>query len=165
MDETTLQRLVDRLDIQDALTTYATAIDAGDWATLRTVFADDATALYDRDSGVLTGGDTIVAWVQAATADLDWQHHMISVYGVEIDGDEATALIYLLSHQTLHGVPDQIRMMTSKYRNRLRRVGDRWCISALDLEVGWYEERSFAQAARATEVTVPGINAHEEQLA
>jgi hypothetical protein len=148
MDEAHLQGLVDRLDIQDTLTTYASSIDDGDFDTVRTVFADDATALYDKDSGLLTGGDEIVVWLKAATADLDWQHHMISVYGVEIDGDEATALIYLLSHQTVRGVPDQTRMMTSKYRNRLRRVEGRWRISALDLQVGWYEQRDFPQALR-----------------
>jgi uncharacterized protein (TIGR02246 family) len=146
MDEATLQRLVDRLDIQDALTTYAAAIDNGDFDTVRSVFADDATALYDKDSGLLEGGDEIVAWVKNATADLDWQHHMISVYGVEIDGDHATALVYLLSHQTVVGTPHQTRMMTSKYRNELRRVDGRWRISALDLHVGWYEERDFHQA-------------------
>lgn len=153
MDEATLQRLVDRLDIQDALTTYASAIDEGDFATLRTVFADDATAVYDKDSDLLRGGDEIVAWVEDATADLDWQHHMISVYGVEIDGDEATALIYLLSHQTVQGSPHQTRMMTSRYRNRLRRDGGRWRISDLRLQVGWYEERDFPQAVTDHEAT------------
>lgn len=146
MDEANLQRLVDRLDIQDTLTTYAASIDDGDFDTLRTVFADDASALYDKDSGLLRGGDEIVAWVKHATADLDWQHHMISVYGVEIDGDEAKALVYLLSHQTVVGVPNQTRMMTSKYRNQLRRVDGRWRISKLDLRVGWYEQRDFPQA-------------------
>jgi hypothetical protein len=145
MDETILQRLVDRLDIQDTLTTYAAAIDDGRWETVRSVFADDATAVYDKDSGLLQGGDAIVAWLKGATVDLDWQHHMVSVYGVEIDGDEATALIYLLSHQTVVGVADQTRMMTSKYRNKLRRVDGRWRISVLDLQVGWYEERDFPQ--------------------
>ena len=146
MDEATLQRLVDRLDIQDTLTTYAASIDEGDFTTLRTVFTDDATAVYDKDSDLLVGGDEVVAWVKDATADLDWQHHMISVYGVEIDDDEATALIYLLSHQTVVGAPHQSRMMTSKYRNRLRRDAGRWRISDLRLHVGWYEERDFPQA-------------------
>lgn len=165
MDTAHLQRLVDRLAIQDTLTTYASAIDVGDFATLRTVFTDDATALYDRDSGPLVGGDTILTWVETATAPLGWQHHMISVYGVEIEGDEATALIYLLSHQTMSDAPDQIRMMTSKYRNRLRREGDRWRICALELEVGWYEERTFAQAARDTRVALPDLTAEQEQMA
>lgn len=146
MDEATLQRLVDRLDIQDALTTYAAAVDEGDFDTLRTVFTDDATAVYDKDSDLLEGGDAIVAWVRDATADLDRQHHMISVYGVRIDGDEATALVYLLSHQTVVGAPHRTRMMTSKYRNRLRRDAGRWRICDLRLHVDWYEERDFPQA-------------------
>ncbi len=148
MDEAKLQRLVDRLDIHDTITTYAAAIDAGDFATVRAVFADDATARYDVDSGLLQGGDAIVEWLKGATADLDWQHHMVSIYGVEIDGDEATALIYLLSHQTVIGVPHETRMMTSKYRNVLRRIDGRWRISVLDLEVGWYEQRTYINEAK-----------------
>ena len=149
MEETTLQRLVDRLDIQDTLTTYASSIDDGDFEAVRSTFTDDATAVYDRDSGLLEGGDAIVAWLKAATADLDWQHHMISVHGVELKGDEATALVYLLSHQTVLGTPHQTRMMTSKYRNKLRRDHDgRWRISALVLEVGWFEERDYKQGVK-----------------
>jgi ketosteroid isomerase-like protein len=162
MDEATLQRLVDRLAIQDTMTTYAASIDEGDYATLRTVFADDATAVYDKDSDLLRGADEILAWLKDATADLDWQHHMISVYGVEIDGDEATALIYLLSHQTVVGAPHQTPMMTSKYRNRLRRVGDRWRISDLRLQVGWYEQRDFPQPVTDQASVDPSTTTNEE---
>jgi len=144
-DAATLQRLVDRLDIQDTLTKYAATIDVKDFVGLRTCFADDATAIYDVDSDLLQGADEILAWLADAIAQLDWQHHMISIYGVDIDGDEATALIYLLSHQTVIGVPNETRMMTSRYHNKLSRRDGRWLISDLRLEVGWYEERSPKQ--------------------
>lgn len=140
-----MQRLVDRLDIQDTLTTYASAIDDGDFATVRGVFADDATAVYDKDSDLLSGGDAVVAWLRAATGNLDWQHHLVSIYGVTIDGDESSALVYLLSHQSVIGTPHQIRMMSSKYRFQLRRVSGQWRISDVRLKVGWYEERDFEQ--------------------
>ena len=106
MDEATLQRLVDRLDIQDTLTRYASDDRRGGLRRPSArCFADDATRTLRHGQRVLEGGDAIVAWMKDATADLDWQHHMVSVYGVDIDGDEATALIYLLSHQTVIGVP------------------------------------------------------------
>ena len=142
MDEATLHRLVDRLDIQDTLTRYATTIDAGDFGGLRTCFTDDARARYGAESEWLEGGDAIIAWIKDATADLDWQHHLVSVYGVDIEGDQASVLMYLLSHQTVIGVPHETRMMTSKYRNQLRRTDEGWQMTVLDLEVGWYEERS-----------------------
>jgi hypothetical protein len=141
VDDKTLQRLVDRLDIQDLLTTYATAIDIRELDTVRACFADDARARYGQTEEWLVGGDTVVAWIDDATKDLEWQHHMISLYGVEIDGDRATALAYLLSHQKEAGTTDEIRMMTSRYHNTLSRVDGRWKIQVLDLEVGWYEER------------------------
>jgi SnoaL-like domain len=150
VDDAIVQRLVDRLDIEDTLTRYATTIDAGEFDGLRTCFTDDARARYGAESEWLEGGDAIVAWIKGATEDLDWQHHMVSVYGVDIEGDAATALMYLLSHQTVIGVPDETRMMTSKYRNTLRRTGGGWRMSELDLEVGWYEERSNVKEKELT---------------
>lgn len=140
--EATLQRLVDRLDVQDALTTYAAAIDVKDFAALRTVLSDDVRARYGRDEVWIDGADAVMAFIEHGVRDLDWQHHMLSVYGVDIVGDEATALVYLLSHQTVLGAPGTTRMMTSRYRNRLRREPGGWRISVLDLDVGWYEERT-----------------------
>lgn len=156
MDDATVQGLVDRLAVQDVLTRYAAACDTKDFTTLRTLFADDARARYGHtppsaslpDALVqpwMEGGDVIVDWMEEGVANLDWQHHMVSVYSVDIDGDEARTLTYLLSHQTVIGVPDEIRMMTSRYRNTLRRVDGRWRIAELDLEVGWYEERNANQ--------------------
>jgi ketosteroid isomerase-like protein len=141
-DEATLQRLVDRLDIQDTMTMYATASDAKDFVRLRACFTDDARARYGVESEWLVGGDQIVAWLGGAFAPLDWGHHLVSVYGVDIEGDQATALMYLLSHQTVSGAPDEVLSMTAKYRNTLRRSGGRWQIAQLDLEVGWFEARN-----------------------
>jgi hypothetical protein len=144
-DKQQLQRLVDRLDIQDLITTYATTIDIRELDTVRTCFADDARARYGQTEEWLVGGDTIVAWIDGATKDLAWQHHLISMYGVEIDGDDASALVYLLSHQQVAGTTDETRMMTSRYHNKLRRIEGRWKIQVLDLEVGYYEERKQQQ--------------------
>ena len=145
MDEVILQRLVDRLDIEDVLTRYPATIDVKDFAGLRPLLTDDARARYGVGEPWMEGGDTIAAWIEGAVEDLDWQHHMVSVYEVQVDGDEAKALVYLLSHQTVTAVPDQVRMMTSRYRYRLRRTAGAWRISELDLEVGWYEERNANQ--------------------
>ena len=144
MDDAQLQRVVDRLDIQDTLTTYATACDAKDFAALRGCFTDDARAHYGAQSEWIEGGDTIVGWLEGAFAPLDWGHHLVSVYGVQIDGDEATALMYLLSHQTMTETPGQVLSMSCKYRNRLRRTASGWQISSLDLAIGTVEPRALA---------------------
>jgi len=140
--ESTVQRLVDRLDIQDTMTMYATASDAKDFDALRACFTDDARARYGSGSEWLEGGDVIVEWLKGAFAPLDWGHHLVSVYGVDIHEDDATALMYLLSHQTVTGAPNEVISMTCKYRNTLRRSGGRWQISTLDLEIGWSEQRT-----------------------
>jgi len=150
VDQATLQRLVDRLDIQDAMTAYATAADAKDYDQLRACFTDDARARYGVQSEWLEGGDVIVAWLREQFAPLDWGHHLVSVYGVDIAGDQATALMYLLSHQTVSGNPDEVLSMSAKYHNTLRRGSGRWRISELDLEIGWFEQRSNVKEKELT---------------
>jgi hypothetical protein len=152
MDNATMQRLVDRIDIQDLLTRYAASCDAKDYATLRALFTSDAKARYDHvhsrfgaEAVWIEGGDNIVDWIEGQVRDLDWQHHMVSVYSVDIDGDEASALVYLISHQTKTATPDVVLMMTSRYTNSLRRIDGRWRIAGLDLQVGWSETRNANQ--------------------
>jgi hypothetical protein len=56
-----LQELSDRMEIQAALTRYATAVDSKDWALWRTVFTPDADVDYTSSTplrGLLPGMST-----------------------------------------------------------------------------------------------------------
>lgn len=154
----------DRLAVSDTLLRYCSSVDTKDFDTVRSLFADDATASYG-GSDWIQGADTIVAWLRAMTADQSYQHHLLSVYHVDLDssGDEATALSYLVSHQVGTADPDTVVQLVSRYYDTLRRVEGTWQITKKEYVIGWAEVRNASQAMLATppSIDLPGMS---EQL-
>ena len=135
-----IRTLQDRLDITDVLYRYASTIDRFDHAGLRSVLADDLLAQYGNADPVV-GGDAVAAWIGEAIAPVVWQHHLLSVYHVEVDGDRASALVYHTSYQGFEGEPDKAKLLVGRYHNELRREEDGWKISRLVLEILWGEDK------------------------
>jgi ketosteroid isomerase-like protein len=135
-----LRAIQDRIDITDVLYRYASTIDRFDLEALRGTLADDLWARYGNAEPV-TGGDAVVAWIAEAIAPVIWQHHLLSVYHVEVDGDEANALVYHTSHQLFEDDPGSAKVLVGRYRNELRREPDGWKISRLVLELLWGEAK------------------------
>ncbi len=144
--ERTLQELVDRQQIVDTLYRYASTIDGKDYPRLRSLFADDAVAQYG-PSEPIHGADAIVSWIDQMTLDRTWQHHLLNVYHVDIEGDEARTLTYHTSHQTAEADPDTVIVIVARYRDVLRKLDGRWLIVDKVMDIGWSEQRQFPQAA------------------
>ena len=140
-----LQALQDRLEITDALYRYSSAIDSFDTEGVRSVLADDVYAQYGNLDPV-SGGDALAEWIAGATATITWQHHLLSVYHVDIDGDSATALSYLTSYQVFDGEPDVAKLLVARYHDELRRTPDGWKISRRVAEFLWGESRTVDEA-------------------
>ena len=141
-----LQRLLDRQAIEDTLYKYAATIDLKDYDGLRSVFTDDVTAQY-AGAPEIQGADTLVAWIREMSPTQAFQHHLVNVYEVEIEGDEARAYTYHTSHQVDERTPDQVYLIVGRYRDRLRRVGATWLIADKRMEVGWLEQGEYSQGA------------------
>jgi len=140
MDTSALQQLVDRQQIVDTLYRYGSSVDAKDYPTLRATFIDDAVAQYGT-APEMHGADTIVKWIAETTLDRAWQHHLLSVYHVDIDGDDARTLTYLMAHQTTVADPDTVMVIVARYRDVLRRLDGGWKIAEKRLDMGWMEHR------------------------
>ena len=138
-----IRALQDRMDITDVLYRYASTIDRFDHAGLRSVLADDVWAQYGNADPV-AGGDAVAAWIGEAIASVVWQHHLLSVYHVEVDGDRASALVYHTSHQVFEDDPETAKLLVGRYDCELRRERDGWRISRLVLEILWGEEKTDA---------------------
>ena len=138
-----VRALQDRMDVTDVLYRYASTIDRFDTAGLRSVLADDVWAQYGNAEPV-SGGDAVASWIGEATANVVWQHHLLSVYHVEVEGDLARALVYHTSHQVFEDAPDTAKLLVGRYHNELRREPDGWRISRLVLEILWGEEKADA---------------------
>ena len=136
-----LRRLIDRQQISDVLYRYASSVDDKDFATLRSLFTDDAHGAYMAVAD-LTGADEIVKWIDGMTADKSWQHHKLTVYHIDFTGpDEASTLTYHTSHQTDVGDESAVTLIVARYRDKLRRVAGTWKITEKIMEPGWAEQR------------------------
>ena len=96
VDSASLRALQDRTDIADVLYRYASGVDSFDSDGIRSALADDIWAQYGNGDPV-EGGDKLAAWIVGATTTVIWQHHLLNVYHVTIDGDHAKTLSYLSS--------------------------------------------------------------------
>lgn len=135
-----VRALQDRVAITDALYRYASTIDRFDYDGLRDVLADDVSAQYG-NAEPLTGGNAVAEWIAEMTASVVWQHHLLSVYHVDVDGDDAKALVYHTSHQVFEDDPETAKVLVGRYHNELRREEDGWKISKLVLELLWGETK------------------------
>jgi len=135
-----LRVIQDRIDISDVLYRYASTIDEFDLDGLRSTLSDDLWAQYGNAEPVI-GGDAVAAWIGEAIEPVIWQHHLLSVYHVEVDGDDAKALVYHTSHQLFEDDPDSAKVLIGRYHNELRREVDGWKISKLVLELLWAEAK------------------------
>jgi ketosteroid isomerase-like protein len=138
--ESAIRAIQDRIDITEVLYRYASTIDKFDYDGLRTTLADDVWAQYGNADPV-EGGGALQAWIKEMTANVVWQHHLLSVYHVEIDGDNAKALVYHTSHQLFDDDPAHAKLLVGRYHNELRREDDGWKISKLVLELLWGEAK------------------------
>jgi ketosteroid isomerase-like protein len=134
--------VLDRFAITDTLYRYASATDRFDYEDgVRSVLADDIVAQYG-NAEPLHGADAVIDFFNKATAGCVMQHHFLSVYHVDVDGDHAEALVYHTSHQLFDRPPGIVHVLVGRYRNELRRTEEGWKISRLVLELCWGERRA-----------------------
>jgi hypothetical protein len=141
VDATSLRALQDRVDIADVLYRYSSAVDSFDTAGVRSALADDIWAQYG-NSDPVEGGDKLAAWIAEATATVVWQHHLLNVYHVTIDGDQAKTLSYLTSYQVFEENSDAAVILVARYHDELRRTPEGWKISKRVMELLWGESKA-----------------------
>ena len=127
-----LQRVTDDLDIRRVITDYASFIDSRQWDRLREVFADDFAGEYHNGRTRVEGPQAVVDYIIENTAHLAWQHHNVTPYGIDISGDEATAQVYLISHQVVTDEPEHVLTMVATYDLQLRRAGNSWQLTFME---------------------------------
>jgi ketosteroid isomerase-like protein len=133
--------VLDRIAITDTLYRYASCIDRRDIAGIRAVLADDLWAQYGNAPPV-EGGAAVAAWIDEMTQDCVWQHHFLSVYHVDVDGDRAKALVYHTSHQLFAADAETVHVLVGRYHDELERGAGGWKISKLVFEILWGERRT-----------------------
>lgn len=152
-----IQRLVDRAKIQDVLTSYAISVDMCDWPRLRSIFS----VKIERDLSSFTGqpSETIdseqhVNECRFTLPGFDSTQHFLLNNEITIDGDQATAIVYMIADHTL--VENQVQKqftIRGFYTYRLIRNDTNWEICGMMLKVlsTQGDQSIFQIAAKRTE--------------
>ncbi|MEO2104805.1 MAG: nuclear transport factor 2 family protein [Actinomycetota bacterium] len=92
----TIDDLLDRAQITEALMRYAQGVDRRDWDAVRAAYHDDA---YD-DHGPYKGGvDGLVDWISGRHESIAQSMHLIGNVVIDLDGDTARSDAYCLVFQ------------------------------------------------------------------
>jgi ketosteroid isomerase-like protein len=134
----------DRELITNLLYAYAAGCDSFDRDAIRATLADDIWAQYGNGEPII-GGDTLADWISEMTATISWQQHMLSVYSVQVDGDQAQALTYLHSYQSFESDPGLTLVMAGRYHDELRRTAEGWRVSRRVMDYLWATESAVSE--------------------
>ncbi len=125
-DETT-RELHDRLAIHRLVLAYCRAVDRGDLAGVRAVYADDGRDVH---TGFEGRADDYVEWLRGKLAQFDGTMHLVGNHDAELFGDRALAETYGTAVHWGSPPDDPSRNFTSGFRyvDHLRRTPEGWRI-------------------------------------
>jgi hypothetical protein len=130
-------RLVDRVEIEELLARYSTALDSRDWHLLSTVFLPDATCDYGAGRHP-EGLGAITDFIRGTIGDLDATQHLVGNVVIDVRGDEATADCYLISQHIRENAPGgEHYLLGGRYADRLVRTPGGWRIAHRTLHRMW----------------------------
>ena len=128
--------LSDRMEIQDLMVDYCTAIDARDWDALDAVFTPDAVIDYTEMVGVKGSLAEIKAFLASSMSVVAACQHIISTSKITLDGDRAHGRTICTNPMVLHP-SGHVMLLGLWYRDTFVRTPQGWRISSR------YEERSW----------------------
>jgi hypothetical protein len=125
-------RVVDVLAIQDLVTSYAHAVDDGDWQRWEALFLPDARIDYTSAGGIAGTPAELAAWMPEALSVFEFCLHFTSTHEIRFT-DPETATGRVLVH-TRNGVrwegEPEIVDVGAVYEDTYARRGDHWRFSS-----------------------------------
>jgi 3-phenylpropionate/cinnamic acid dioxygenase small subunit len=134
-----VEEVADRLEIEDLLTRYATAVDTRDWNLYKTVFTPDAFIDYTSSGGIRGGLDEVAKWMARALSIFSMSQHLVTNRDIRLEGDAATSRSYFYNPMatTRPDGSQELIFVGGYYRDRLRRTADGWRIAERILDTAW----------------------------
>ncbi len=138
-----IDELYDRTLISEVIYRYSTGVDSKDWELFRTCFTDPVNADFT-STGVPAPRvfplDTWIRVVQKTLSPFKLTQHYNSNVIVKLNGDEATATVYLKARH-LHGGDREGKFwdVGGYYTDRLVRTAQGWKIAAVKFTQTWTE--------------------------
>lgn len=125
----------DRIEIDDLITRYATAVDSRNWELFRTCFVADATIDYTTAGGASGSLDDIAAWLEQTLVAFELSVHYVTNREVAVDGDGATGWLAYYNPNVL--ADGSLLMSGGHYRDRYVRTADGWKFASRATEGNW----------------------------
>lgn len=136
-----LQEIFDRLEIEDVLVRYCTAIDSRKWDGLDSVFTQDAFIDYTSAGGVKGKLPEVRKWLSEVLNLFSMSQHVIGNFVIKVEGDRATsrcAFYNPMRFQTAEGEESSpLCFFGGYYNDTLIRTDAGWRISQRIEESTW----------------------------
>ena len=126
-----LQQVGDRIEIQDLLVRYTTAIDTKDWDLLDRCFLPDAELDYTTSGGIAGRYPEVRAWLAKALAIFPTTIHAITNSSIELHGNRASGKTLVNNPMVLPKGEGGALIFTvfAYYMDDLVRTDDGWRIA------------------------------------
>jgi hypothetical protein len=121
-----LAEISDRLEIQQLLVDYSTAIDSRRFDDLDRVFTPDAFIDYTELGGIAGTFGDVKAWLAEVLPNFPAYFHMLGNFDIRIDGDTASSRTILFNPMKLSDDNDQIMFCGLWYDDEFIRTADGW---------------------------------------
>jgi hypothetical protein len=121
-----LAEISDRLEIQQLLVDYSTAIDNRRFDDLDRVFTPDAHIDYTDLGGIAGTFPDVKAWLAEVLPNFPAYFHMLGNFDIRIDGDMASSRTILFNPMKLSADSDQVMFCGLWYDDEFIRTADGW---------------------------------------
>ncbi|WP_454793444.1 nuclear transport factor 2 family protein [Mycolicibacterium lutetiense] len=124
-----LEEISDRLEIQQLLIDYSTAIDRRLFDDLDVVFTSDAYIDYRAMGGIDGQYPEVKAWLAEVLPNFPAYAHMLGNFDVRVDGDKASSRTICFNPMVLPGLEQQVLFCGLWYEDEFVRTTDGWRMS------------------------------------
>lgn len=136
----TVEELLARTEITDALTRYTIAVDTGSWDDLDTVFTPDATIDYSESGGLSSSYVEVKPWLAENLPAFSAKRlHMLGQVAITLTDASADVTVYFHNPMVIsdgHG-GERVVEVGGLYHHTFLRTPDGWRSRALREEVVW----------------------------
>jgi len=124
-----LEEISDRLEIQQLLVDYSTAIDQRRFDDLDLVFTPDAYIDYQATGGTQGRFPEVKAWLAEVLPNFPAYSHMLGNFDVRIDGDTASSRTICFNPMVFNAEHKQIMFIGIWYVDEFVRTPAGWRVS------------------------------------
>jgi hypothetical protein len=134
-----IEEISDRLEIQDLLIAYSTAIDQRRFDDLDHVFTPDAYIDYSAMGGIDGTFSDVKKWLGDVLPNFPAYAHMLGNFDIRVDGDKASSRTFCFNPMVLGGEKKQVMYCGLWYEDEFVRTPEGWRMSRR-VEVRCYDQ-------------------------